>query len=193
MRIPSSTLFPLLVLSILAGISFWLEQATEVSLIRNDGKTRHDPDTIVEVLTAHRHGADGALQYTLTADRMEHYPDDESSLVFSPHVVNIRPNAPDILLTGKTAVVTEKGNRIVVHDDVVVTREAFEQHSELVAKTSELTILPDEGKAFNDKPVHITQGESWVKGIGMQLDNTLGTLSIESQVTGEYLRNPPTP
>ncbi|MCX8146101.1 MAG: LPS export ABC transporter periplasmic protein LptC [Azovibrio sp.] len=182
--------FPFAVLVVLAGLSFWLDQASEITLIPNDGKTRHDPDTLVERLTVHRHGPDGALKYKLTAERMEHYPDDESSLVFAPRLTSYRPDSPEIVLTGRQAIVTQEGKHVLVQGDVVVTRAAFAERAELVARTPELTVLPDAGKAYNQHPVHITQGESWMRGVGVQVDNNLGTFSLQSQVTGEYHAKP---
>lgn len=190
MRPGAASLFPLLVLGILAGLSFWLEQATEVPLLPNDGKTRHDPDTLVDQLVVHRHGPDGRLKYRLIAEHMRHYPDDESSLVLQPHLTSYRPGAPDVQLTGRQAIVTQQGQHVLIQEDVVVTRAAFADRAELVVRTPELTVLPDAGRAFNQQPVHITQGESWMRGVGVELDNEQGTFSLQSQVTGEYFNKP---
>lgn len=185
--------FPIVILVILAGLSFWLEQATEVPLIKNDGKTRHDPDTLVDQLVVHRFGPDGQLQYKLVADHMEHYPDDESSLVQAPRLTSLRPGSPDVVLTGKQALVTQQGKHVLVQENVVVTRAAYADREALVARTEELTVLPDDGKAFNAHPVHITQGESWMKGTGLELDNNQGTFSLQANVTGEYFAKPQPP
>jgi len=182
--------FPFVVLVTLAGLSFWLEQISEVPLIRNDGKTRHDPDTLVNRLVVYRYGPDGTPKYKLTAERMEHYPDDESSLVHSPRLISYRPDSPEVVLTGRQAIVTQQGKHVLVQENVVVTRAAFADRAELVARTPELTVLPEDGKAYNQHPVHITQGESWMRGVGVQVDNNQGTFSLQSQVTGEYFRKP---
>ncbi len=180
-----------MLLGILAGLSFWLEQATQVPLIRNDSKTRHDPDTLVDNLSVHRFGPDGVLQYKLVATHMEHYPDNESSRVFSPRLTSYRPEKPDVVLTGKQALVTQEGKHVLVQENVVITRAAFADRPELVLRTEELTVLPDAGQAFNQHPVLITQGASWMKGVGIQVDNNLGMFSLQSQVTGEYFNKPP--
>jgi len=43
--------------------------------------------------------------------------------------------------------------------------------------------LPDDDKAFTKSPVLITQGNSWVKGVGMQVDSRAQTYLLESQAT----------
>jgi lipopolysaccharide export system protein LptC len=50
---------------------------------------------------------------------------------------------------------------------------------------SELTVLTDEEKAFTKSQVLITQGKSWVQGVGMQVDNRFQTYVLESKVTGQ--------
>jgi len=35
--------------------------------------------------------------------------------------------------------------------------------------------------------VHITQGASWISGIGANIDNNASTFELKSQVRGQYL------
>jgi lipopolysaccharide export system protein LptC len=187
----SVSLFPLLVLAILAGLSFWLNQATDVSLIEDDGNTRHDPDIVVDQLTLYRHDADGLLRYQLAAPHLEHYPDDSSSRIAAPRLTHYRADGPQVELQSDTAILNEEGRRILAQGNVVLTRAAFGERGILTARTPELTILPDEGRAFNQHPVHITEGRNWIKGVGIQIDNHLATFSLQSRVRGEYFRNRP--
>jgi lipopolysaccharide export system protein LptC len=186
----SPALFPLLLMVALAGLVYWLEVRTEPPLPQEDANLRHDPDATAENFTVLRYGTDGRLRYRLVADYMEHYPDDDSSLIQLPRLTSFRPQSPDINLTGKSALVTEKGNRVLVQEDVVLTRAPFAGRPALVARTPELTVLPDEGKAFNHHPVQITQGESWLNGVGLQMDNNQGTFILQKQARGAYVRNP---
>ena len=183
-------LFPLLLLVALAGLAYWLEASTEPPTPQPDANLRHDPDATVEKFTVLRYDLNGKLRYRLVADYMEHYPDDDSSLVQNPRLINYRPKSPDITLTGKSALVTEKGNRVLMQEDVVLTRAAFADRPALVARTPELTVLPDEGKAFNQHPVRITQGTSWMNGIGLQMDDHQGTFVLQKQARGAYVRSP---
>lgn len=185
----SPALFPLLLMVALAGLAYWLEASTEPPRQEN-ASLRHDPDATAENFTVLRYGPDGRLRYRLVADYMEHYPDDDSSLIQLPRLTSYRPRSPNINLTGKSALVTEKGSHILVQEDVVLTRAAFAGRPELVARTPELTVLPDEGKAFNHHPVQITQGNSWLNGIGLQMDNNEGTFIVQKRARGEYARNP---
>ena len=57
---------------------------------------------------------------------------------------------------------------------------------EAVARMPDLTVRPDDGIAFTQSPVVITEDRSWVKGVGMDLDNNNSTFVLQSQVTGLY-------
>jgi lipopolysaccharide export system protein LptC len=186
----AATLFPLLVLAGLAGLAFWLAEATALPPPPADGKTRHDPDAIVEQFTVFRYGADGLPRYQLYARRMEHYPDDDSSLVLDPRLTSYRPNAPEVTARGQNAIITREGEHVWLRGDVVLARAADKRRPELVARTTELIILPEEGRAFNQHPARITQGANWIEGIGLAVDNRQGTFALNQSVRGEYSRKP---
>jgi lipopolysaccharide export system protein LptC len=184
----SGQLFPIVLLSLLAALSFWLERAVDLPEGKHDGKQRHDPDAFVENFTVRRLNVDGVLQYRLSAPRMQHYPDDDSSLLDQPKITYYRPDTPDMTLTGKHAYAISKGEVVLFWDDVVATRAATAQRPEMVARMPDLTIQPDDGIGFTGSPVQITEGQSWVKGVGMHLDNNESTLVLQSQVTGLYFK-----
>ena len=73
------------------------------------------------------------------------------------------------------------GEKVELYDNVRSRRSASAQNEELTADTPELTILPNVEKAFTKSPVLITQGKSWMKGVGMQVDNRAQTYLLESQ------------
>ncbi len=182
----SGQLFPLILLTLLAAVSFWLERAVDLPDPRRDGKTRHDPDAIVENFMVRRLDIDGTLKYRLTAPLMQHFPDEDSSLVRSAQITYYRPDAPDMTLSGKNAFVTAKGEVVFLWDDVVATRVATPDRPGMVARMPDLTLEPDAGTGFSESQVEIAQGPSWAKGIGMTLDNNTSTLVLKSQVTGLY-------
>ncbi|MCL2022025.1 MAG: LPS export ABC transporter periplasmic protein LptC [Betaproteobacteria bacterium] len=186
----AATLFPLLVLSGLAALAFWLKEAITMPFQAEEGKKLDTPDAIVENLTLYRYDMNGTLRYRMTASRMEHYPSDDNSLILTPRLIHYRPKLPDVTLTAQSAFVTEKGERVLLRDDVVLTRAAYAGRAALVARTPELTVLPEEGKAFNDKPVAITQGATWLNGIGLLADHDLGTFTLRRKARGEYVQAP---
>ena len=78
---------------------------------------------------------------------------------------------------------TNRDEQVDLFGDVRVSRAASGKDEELTAFTPDLTILTEDEKAFTKSPVLMTQGRSWVKGVGMQIDNIAQTYVLESQVT----------
>lgn len=188
-----SQLFPIIILSVLAGLTFWLQSAIELGNDKHDGKLRHDPDGIAENYVVRRFDENGLVKYRLTGPHMVHYPDDDSSELRSPTLVSYRPDAPQITVTSKFAKVTSKGEVAYLWDDVRITRAATPEQQELVARMPDLTVQTEAGFAFTNSPVEITQGQSWVTGVGAQIDNNKSTFVLQSQVKGQYIRPRSTP
>ncbi|MBL8429851.1 MAG: LPS export ABC transporter periplasmic protein LptC [Dechloromonas sp.] len=183
-----SQLFPVIVLMILAGLSFWLQSTVDRGETKSDGKFRHDPDATAENFTVRRFGENGQVKYRLTAPYLVHYPDDDTSEVKSPTLISYRPDGATVTVTGDQAKVTAKGETIFLWDNVSVTRAATPGRQEMVARMPDLTAQPEAGLAFTGSPVEITQGQSWVKGVGIHIDNNNSTLVLQSQVRGQYIR-----
>ena len=78
---------------------------------------------------------------------------------------------------------------VAIGDEVQVALEAVEDGfgatrlSREKARRAESWMVLE--KAFTESPVLITQGDSWVRGVGMQVDNNLKTNLLESRVTGQ--------
>lgn len=183
-----SQLFPVILLALLAGLSFWLQKAVDIGEQKHDGKLRHDPDAIAENFIVRRFDASGQVKYRLTAPHLVHYPDDDTSILKSPTLISYRHEAPPFTLTAKNAKVTAKGETVYLWEEVSATRAATADRPEMVARMPDLTVQPDAGFAFTNSPVEITQGQSWVKGVGAELDDKTSTLVLQSQVTGLYIR-----
>lgn len=190
MRRWSTALLPLSLLLALTALTFWLRYATELPAVPNDGKTRHDPDFVVTEAKVRKLDKDGKLQYTLVADEIRHYPDDDASDLAKPKLVYLFPTRPTVTISAEQGHANSKGEQVDLKDQVEIRRAATGKYEQLVLETPELTVLTDEERAFTKSPVVITQGRSWVKGVGMKVDHQLQTYVLESQVTGQIESQP---
>ncbi len=183
-----SHLFPIVVLTILAGLSFWLQSTVDRGETKNDGNLRHDPDAMAENFVVRRFDQTGQIKYRLTGPYFVHYPDSETSELTSPTLTSYQPNSPPVTVTSDHAISTAKGETVFLWDHVVLTRTGTPERPEMIARMPELTAQPDAGTAFSGSLVEITQGRSWVNGVGAQIDNNNSTLVLLSRVKGEYIR-----
>jgi lipopolysaccharide export system protein LptC len=184
MKFSSSQIFALVLLALLAGLTFWLQKVAAPVEMDRDGKFRHDPDVFAENFVVRTFDEAGRVKYRLTAPYMEHFPDDDSSELKSPVLIQYRPDAVTVTTSGNNARVTSQGDTVFLWDDVKAVRSETRDRPAMVARMPDLTVQPDAGTAFTNSPVEITEDRSWAKGVGMQVDNNASTFVLQSQVTG---------
>jgi len=171
MRPTSATLLPLVLLTLLAGATFWLERATKINDGSINGKTRHDPDFIIDKFTTRRFKLDGGLQHSLTAQKMMHFADDDTTAVTLPALTYFA-HQPPTQLNARQAWVSKDGKEVRLFNDVRMVRAASGDKPELVVSGSELSVFPDDETARTDKPITIANGRSLLHGMGMEADNS---------------------
>jgi lipopolysaccharide export system protein LptC len=182
----ASNLFPLLLILALAAASLWLERAVQEPEHDRSAKMRHDPDFIVENFGIVKLNAAGRPEYTLSAERMLHYPDDESTSIVAPRVVQRHDDAAPIVISAERGLVSKNGDEASFSGGVLVVREAGQGRDELRMQTEYLLVLPDLDLARTDKPVVITEGRSRLAGTGMELNNKTRQFTLQSQVRGSF-------
>lgn len=182
MRIHSANLLPLMLLTFLAALTFWLERSTQGDGAASKGNGRHDPDFIVSGLNMRHFNLDGSLKHALTAQKMLHYPDDDSTLVIDPSLTFA--HAPPTRLSARQARISQDGKEVRLSDEVRMVRDADGGAPALLATTSELLVYPDDEIARSDSPVTITQGRSVIMGTGIEVDNRAHILKLMGRVRG---------
>lgn len=184
---PASTLFPLMLAGFLAAMTFWLELASQPPPGSRDGKSRHDPDYFIENFVLRRFNPEGGLQYTLRAELMRHYPDDDSTVLLAPDLTYHRE--PPTYVTAREARVDSRGTHVNLLDNVRVTRTGMGDKPDSVLTTTQLDVYPDDEVASTEQPVTITQGENNINGIGLKANNKTGLSELDGPVHGIFHRN----
>ncbi|MBA2689562.1 MAG: LPS export ABC transporter periplasmic protein LptC [Burkholderiales bacterium] len=180
-------LLPLLLLLLLAGLTFWLSQAVTGLPDKGNGTKRHDPDMFVDNFTAKQFGADGTVRYTLAARKMVHYPDDDTS-----HLTDVKFNAtetgaPPFTATSDTGVLTQKGEEIFLRGNVILVREAAPPNSRIIVRTSYLHVIPDAGIAQTDQPVELRDASKIINAASMRVNNKIETITL-TRVRASYAK-----
>lgn len=178
--------FPVVLLALVAAVTVWLDRQVQPPEQQPSGKGRHDPDYIAENFTVTRIGPDGGVRYQLTARRMQHYPDDDTTDLETPKVVNYREGGITVTATSKTAKLSSNADDVYLQDDVRLVRAPYPEHSELVVSTTWLHVVPDAGTARTDRPVRIQDANTLVTSDGLEFDNNTRILKLLSNVRGRY-------
>lgn len=182
----ASTLFPLSLLGALAALTFWLSNAVQLPAEDPSGKHRHDPDYFIENFSLRKLDPQGILHYALTAKRMQHFPDDDSTITSATKLEYMRPNRPKLIINADRATANSDASEIRLYDNVRIFREASATQEAMLGTAPDLLLLPDEERARTSSPVRILQGHSRLDGTGMEIDNAARTFSLHARVTGQF-------
>jgi len=179
-------MFPLLLLLALAGGTLWLDRAVQAPEHDKSGKMRHDPDFIAEDFGITKMGASGKPEYSLSAARMVHYPDDQSTEIVAPRMEQQHDDEAPIIVRAERGRISRNGEEASFYGNVVVVREAGGGRAELRVHTEYLQIVPDRDLARTSKPVTVTEGRSQLTGVGMEINNKTRQFALLSQVRGTF-------
>jgi lipopolysaccharide export system protein LptC len=180
-------LLPLLPLLGLLGATYWLNQQVQPEPAQADSSKRHDPDAIMENFSAVKLNEQGIPRFVMTAKKMLHYPDDDSTTLEVPRLAALSADRPTIHTVAKRGFVSSKGDEIFLHDDVEVLREANGLQSELTLQTEYLHVVPDRDWADTGLPVTIVDARNTVHAIGLEMDNKTRILKLLSQVKSVHM------
>ena len=182
-----------LLLTALAGGSYYLAELSWQMATRPSGQeTRHEPDYFVEGLVFTRINAHGAPAFRMSAQRMVHYPDDDSTAFDKPVVDSLDPSQPPIRLVADTGTSTTGGVETHLSGHVVMTRAGTEQEPPMTILTDYVVLFSRTEIAKTDRPVRIERGASVLTGVGMEFNNAARSLLVESQVQGTWQPEPKT-
>lgn len=186
MRDRAATWFPIALLLFLAALTYWLNQSVQAPAGKRDGSTRHDPDYIIEKFSAVKLGPDGNPQHALVAEKMTHYPDDDTTELERPHFIAYPVGGPTLEIMADRGFLSSNGERADFTGNVRAIRAAHGNRSQLTVTTEFLRVFPDREYAVTNRPVRIEDAHMRVDAIGLELDNQARTLKLLSHVKTRY-------
>jgi lipopolysaccharide export system protein LptC len=184
------SLLPLLALSALLLGSYWLSIQV-LPLVSVSSEQRHDVDYVIDNLTSTTLDELGQPHQTLAAEKMWHYPDDDTTHLQMPHLTSFFSDGPPSHITAQTGTLDNKNDDIYLYNDVKVVRPSRDNMSEQQFETDYLHVAPDRDWADTDHPVLMLSKKNKISAVGMELDNRLRTVKLLSQVraTHDPVRN----
>lgn len=188
MKPRASALFPLVLAIALAAVTFWLERTVQMAVPAARDTARNDPDVVAQNVNTLILNEQGRLETTLAADKMVHFPADDSTELVEPRLVQLRDNQPPIRVRADRGAVSKDGEEVRFYGNVVVTRDATRERPELRAETTFLQVFPDERIAKTPERVVITEGRSRLAGTGMVANGRTEQMTLQADVTGTMER-----
>ena len=188
MKSIGATLFPLLLLGLLAALTYWLARTANFDESMKRAKARHDPDFVVEHFGIQRFNAAGELQNSLTAERMTHYPDNDSTEIASPVLDYYRPDQTPTRVTAQRAWLNHDGKEVRLMGKVRLVHQGTAEVPDTVLETSRLTVFPDDELAQGNVPVTISRGKSVVVGSGVEYKGKENLAVLKGRARGIFYR-----
>ena len=179
-------MFPLLLMLALAGLSLWLERTVRDEDTLHPSLRRHDPDYIVDSLVHTRFNALGAVESTLEAAKMVHYPDDDTTELLAPRMVRTKPNEPRVTLTADRGALSQDGEEIFLYGNVLLVREGAADRPEMRMRTTFMHVVQSHSLVRTDRDVLITEDNRVLSGRGMEYHNNSKELFLRERVRGRF-------
>lgn len=180
--------FPLLLLAVLAGLTFWLDRAVQPPAGPRSVAPGHDPDYVVDGLSAVRMDSEGRVKHTLRAQKMTHYPDDDVTLLLEPKFVTYGEGRAPLTVTSRQATLSGNGENVYFEEGVRVVRASYANRTELVVETNYLHLIPDANVAKTDRPVTIRDASGVVSASGLELNSETRILKLQGRVKSTFDR-----
>ncbi len=185
MKLGTTRLFPLALMLSLALLTFYLERTVREEEA-NPALRRHDPDYVVSNFTSTTYSREGLPLSVLSAATMVHYPDDDSTELVAPRVVQSKPAEPRIAVTAERGALSGDGEEIFLYDNVVLEREGDGAQPAARLTTSFLHLLRDRSLARTDREVTIVEDRRSLSGRGMEYNNDTREFRLHAEVRGRF-------
>ncbi len=190
MRFSASALLPLAALMSLAVMTWWLNQTVSQAVAPRATTLKHEPDAIAEGFSARQLGEDGSVRYTLQAQKMLHYPDDDSTLLesvkFDGKPKDARQHDQPFSVSAQNARLSKNGSEVFLEGMVELVKEAANDSPRATVRTSKLRLVPDAGLAETSEQVEMQSENSRVTGNHFEYNNKTRTVKL-AQVKAVYV------
>jgi lipopolysaccharide export system protein LptC len=183
--VSTTRLFPIALMCALALLTFYLDRAVREE-DSHPSMRRHDPDYLITNFRTTTYGKDGAPESMLSAAKMIHYPDDDTTELIAPRMVQAKKTDERMTVSAERGALSRDGEEIFLYDNVRLVREAAAERPEARLSTSFLHVVQDRTLALTDREVLIEEDHRSLAGRGMEYNFGSGQLLLRSEVRGQF-------
>jgi lipopolysaccharide export system protein LptC len=190
MRLTTTRLFPLALMLALALLTFYLDRTVRDEE-SHPGLRRHDPDYVVTNFTTTTYDREGKPLTVLSASKMMHFPDDDTTELVAPRVVQTKPREPRILVSAERGALSGDGEQVFLYDNVLLVRAEDGGRPEARLTTSFLHMVRDRSLVRTDREVTIIEDRRSLSGRGMEYNSESRVFTLLADVVGRFEPKPP--
>jgi lipopolysaccharide export system protein LptC len=190
MNARGSLWLPLVVLLLLAGLSYWIDHVVQMPLNTRQA-TQTSPEGIMENFEALRTDPAGRPQYRLSAKRLRHYTGSKRTEMELPHFVQFSAQTGEIDTTAKQATVSSDGDEVDLRGDVTVVRAAQPGQSVMTLRTARLLAYPDRNLLRAPGTVVVHDDTMDLRAGAMEYRANQRTIELTGRVKARYISRKP--
>ena len=182
-----STIFVLLLIFIIALITYWLKAEVEKELLIKNKNNASGPEFYLKSFNSIQTKKNGDVKFILSAKNMEQFDYAEYAILKKPLFTRYKNSKPHSFIKSNNGKVISNGDEYLFTDNVILTRVKTKKKREMKLFTDQLDILPKIDIVLTKKPVKIIQEPNIeIYGIGMKYDNKEGIIKLLSNVKVHY-------
>ena len=185
MKLSATRLFPLMLMLALALLTFWLERTVREEAV-HPSLRRHDPDYVIDKFRRVSYDASGAIESTLSARKMVHYPDDDSTELSDPRVVETKRDKPRTTISALRGALSQNGEEIFLYDEVRLLREATRARPEVRIETDALHFVRPRSLVRSESDVRVLEDRRTLSGRGLEYDLDAGRMALHERVRAQF-------
>ncbi|ACR30181.1 LPS export ABC transporter periplasmic protein LptC [Burkholderia glumae] len=185
-RFRLTSLLPVIAMAALAGVTYWLLQATLPPPGEAIARPKtHSPDYFADNFSVTELDDSGATQYRLTASKLVHYEDDETSVLDSPALRAFQPGKPVVTATALRGTVNGDVSVVDLYDNAKIVRAAGAGDPPMEADSQHFRVLVNDDVIETEKPVKLQRGLSIANATnGMKYNNVTRVIDLYGNVRG---------
>jgi lipopolysaccharide export system protein LptC len=183
---PQTSWVPLAIVALLAGMTFWLDQVANTRLPDNPAGFSHDTDYVVENFSATAFDERGHPRYRLSARKMAHYMDDDSTELEMPKFERHDGDTAPIHVSSRRGLITASGEDVYFLGDTRLERPARPGQPAMEMDADYIRVIPDADILRTDKPITVRQGTSIIQASGLFIDGDKRVMRLSGRVKATY-------
>jgi len=171
---------------LVAALAWWIYDPATQDFPR-EAAAPQNPDYTIDRFKATSMGMSGRPEQVLEAERLLHYPDDESTELAEPRLTVYDGELPPWRIDAEKGRVSGDGDTVFLEGGVEVNREAAPETRPVQIRTTNLRVRRSDGFAETADPIEIRSGGSWVNAVGMKVwFGDPVRVKLLSEVRGQY-------
>lgn len=181
----ASVWFPILLLALLAGLSYWLEHAVQSSYVRPNAN--HGPDAVAQGLVSVQTNAAGKIEYRLQARTLDHFLARNYSLLSDPELTYYSSDRGVMTVRALQGTVRQGGDFVTLSKQVVATQNIPGQAQPNRITTQLVQIWPRRNLLQAPGPVAFSGAQFSGSAQSLTANTQTRVVQLRGRVTTQYL------